>query len=187
MLIRNVLICLVLQAAPLFGGAAFAAEDPTFELSGDEFVAGVFGGAVPPEQRVWIRDELKAEVEEVLQHRAAFLRTRYWLKDELSVWILEEIGKEKPITIGVVVRNTGVTQQIDEVKILAFRESRGWEVKHEFFTDRLKGVRRIFDRGGSRLEPRFDGIVGATLSVNAVRKIAEIALILDEHVRQQDA
>jgi len=32
------------------------------------------------------------------------MRTRYWQSDNQSVWIINEIGKTKPITVAVVIK-----------------------------------------------------------------------------------
>lgn len=50
-----------------------------------------------------------------------------------SAWVLNEIGKDLPITIGVAVQQG----TIEMVRILWFRESRGWEVRYPFFTDQF--------------------------------------------------
>jgi Na+-transporting NADH:ubiquinone oxidoreductase subunit NqrC len=64
--------------------------------------------------------------------------------------------------------------------VLIFRESHGWEVRHDFFTDQFKGL--TLD-GDSNLSARIDGISGATLSVNALRNLARFALYLDRAAR----
>jgi hypothetical protein len=156
-----------------------------FENSQTEFLERIFGSAVPGAERLWIRDELEQEVTEILDHAPGYLRTRYWSNDDRSVWILDEIGKEKPITIGVVTAVKDGVSQIEEVEILAFRETRGWEVKHDFFTDQFRGVSRLIKGKRSELDRDIDGIIGATLSVRAVNKVAEVALLLDAHVRNQ--
>lgn len=176
----------LLMIMVLPGSAITAESEQTFELSSVAFVEEAFGGVVPVAERVWIRNELLDQVETILQHQSSFLRTKYWLKNNLSVWILDEIGKEKPITIGIVAQHKEGVSKIVDVQVLAFRESRGWEVKHTFFTDQFAGVRRLIKGRNSRLEPEVDGITGATLSVRAVEKAAEIALLLDEHVRKKE-
>ncbi|MAM69683.1 MAG: FMN-binding protein [Gammaproteobacteria bacterium] len=162
---------------------AIAADDPTFELSHQDFLQEVFAGEPPESKPVYIRGELRQQVETILQHRTTFLRTRYWMRDDLSVWILDEIGKDQPITIAVVVTHEQQQSTIEDVEVLAFREPRGWEVRHDFFTDQFRGAGR--DASGRGLDTSIDGITGATLSVRALRKVAEIALLLDEHVRQE--
>ncbi len=88
---------------------------------------------------------------------------------------MEEIGKERPITTGIVIDQ----DKIELVRILIFRESRGWEVRYPFFTDQFKEVRLI---NKNMLDTPIDGISGATLSVNAVTKLARLALMLDSFV-----
>jgi Na+-translocating ferredoxin:NAD+ oxidoreductase RnfG subunit len=65
--------------------------------------------------------------------------------------------------------------------VLVFRESRGWEVRHDFFTDQFK-LAKLKDE--NQLDKHIDNISGATLSVRAVRKLAQIALLLDKSIQQ---
>jgi hypothetical protein len=103
------------------------------------------------------------------------LRLRYWQEGERTAWILEDIGKDKPITLGITVAG----QQIERVDVLAFRESRGWEIRYPFFTSQFSGLTLAED--GYLSEP-IDGITGATLSVRAVERVARLALWLDAQV-----
>lgn len=100
---------------------------------------------------------------------------RYWRDGNRTAWILDEIGKELPITIGVVL----VDGAIREVRILEFREIRGWEVRYPFFTDQFRGATLTVD---GELDTHIDGITGATLSVGAVKRVARAALYLNEQV-----
>jgi len=134
-----------------------------------------FGNNIPTAQVLWISKALKPTVEKILQHQMGFLRVRYWQQDTTSVWILEEIGKTKPITIGVVVQ----AEKIADIKVLAFRESRGWEIKHEFFTNQFKGLYLTPDL---HLNTPIDGISGATLSVRAMTKISQLALLFAQQL-----
>jgi hypothetical protein len=67
--------------------------------------------------------------------------------------------------------------QIQLLKVLAFRESRGWEVKHDFFTRQFNTASITEEL---QLNKTIDGISGATLSVRALKKIAIIALYLEQ-------
>ena len=67
---------------------------------------------------------------------------------------------------------------MDFVDILTYRESRGYEVRHDFFTRQFKGAALK----GDKLTNRIDGISGATLSVWAVTNVSEWALYLHEQV-----
>jgi len=130
---------------------------------------------VPKSKVIWLSGALADEAQEILGHRYKKARVRYWKESQRSAWILDEIGKEKPITVGVVVKN----KQIERLQVLVFRESRGWEVRHSFFTDQFKG--RVLS-AKKRLDQGVDNISGATLSVRAVSKLARLALLLDEKV-----
>jgi hypothetical protein len=162
-------------------GLAFAG--PTGEagryIETDAYLAGVFPDEVPAASTLWIAGELREDVERMLGHRFASLRVRYWFDGARSAWILDEIGKELPITIGVSVASGAV----ENVRVLEFRESRGWEVRYPFFTDQFVDARLGSDE---HLDRRIDGITGATLSVRAVTRIARIALLMHEHVASSD-
>lgn len=131
----------------------------------------VFAGDVPAPRKLWLDQETKPAVREILGHDLHALRLTYWRRDGRSAWILEEVGRDLPITVGIVVNG----EAIETLKILIFRESRGWEVRYPFFTDQFRGA-ALAD--GARLDAEIDGISGATLSVSAVRRLAALALYL---------
>ena len=74
-----------------------------------------------------------------------------------------------PITIGVVIDQG----KISSVKILAYRESRGGEVRYPAYMAQYQGA-TLTDK--YKLDKSIDGITGATLSVWAVNKVAALAL-----------
>jgi len=165
--------CLVLIAA-----ASVAAPDQNAGryLEVDEYLASAFVAEQPQPGTLWVGGALRESVEQTLGHRFAALRVRYWFDGDTSVWVLDEIGKELPITIGVTVRD----DRIVNVRVLEFRESRGWEVRYPFFTDQFRDARLSAD---GRLSHKIDGITGATLSVGAVKRIARVALVLHDNVK----
>ncbi len=136
-----------------------------------QFVAEMFAERPPEPKILWLRGALRTQIEAVLGHPPRALRVRYWARDQRSVWILDEVGKERPITVGVVV----AADRIERIKVLVFRESRGWEVRYPFFTDQFHGAGLDRDQ---RLDRTIDGISGATLSVRALKKTARVALLL---------
>lgn len=144
-------------------------------LDTDAYLESVFAADPPAAKTLWVSGDLREAVERTLGHRFAALRVRYWQDGDTSAWILDEIGKELPITIGVAVADGA----IHNVRVLEFRESRGWEVRYPFFTDQFVNARLGADE---KLDRRIDGITGATLSVGAVTRIARVALVLHEHV-----
>ena len=141
----------------------------------DDYLDGAFPAGVPAAQTLWLNGDLSADVERLLGHRFGGLRVRYWMDGTRSAWILNEIGKELPITIGVAV-SSGAIASVD---VLEFRESRGWEVRYPFFTDQFVDARL---GPNDKLDRRIDGITGATMSVDAVTRVAQVALLLHEHV-----
>ena len=82
-----------------------------------------------------------------------------------SVWILDEVGKEKPITTGIVIKNG----KIELIKILVFRESRGWEIRHAFFTDQFKQTELTKNQ---QLSSDIDNISGANTFRTCGKKIS---------------
>ncbi len=163
------LLSLISSSAALAGG--------TYQQPAD-FINEIFDNKPPKAEVLWLNKDLKKQITEILNHKYKGLRVRYWQQQKKSAWVLDEIGKEKSITAGFVINNS----QIERVKILVFRESRGWEVRHDFFTDQFKQAKL---KGGHQLDKTIDNISGATLSVRAVRKLAQIALLLDQKVQQK--
>ena len=137
----------------------------------DEFISKAFE-QVPEPQLIWIKGELREQIETILQHKYSAKRVRFWKHNSRSAWILEEIGKKKPITVGIIIDDSKISQ----LKVLVFRETRGWEVRYPFFPDQFK---QLFLTEENRLNESIDGISGATLSVRALDKLARIALLLD--------
>lgn len=160
---------MILLSALMFNSLAIAADD-TGVL--DAFLARSFGKQTPQTATLWLKPALKQRAEQILQHPYQGMRLKYWQAGSRSAWVLDEIGKEQPITTGVVI-DSG---KIVAVEVLAYRESRGGEVQQNFFTRQFQGA--ILGKDDA-LSKRIDGITGATLSVNAMQKIARIALLLD--------
>jgi len=140
-----------------------------------EFIAETFNGTPPPPQILWIDKALKQDVRRILGHDLNVMRLRYWQRGSRTVWVLEEIGKDEPITVGVVITKG----KLELLKVLIFRESRGDEVRYSFFTDQFRDL--ALDSGG-QLTRSIDGISGATLSVRALKKLARLALTLDQQI-----
>lgn len=143
------------------------------------FLAEAFENAPPEKEVFWVTKELRPEVNEIMEHAYPVLRIPYWRKGARTAWILEEIGKVKPITVGVVIDQG----KMERLKVLIYRESHGWEVRYPFFTDQFREA-QLTD--GKRLTQVIDNISGATMSVDALRNVARLALFLDAKV-QADA
>ena len=144
-------------------------------LEPEQFLTEVFGDAKPDPKILWITKDLRVITTKIMTHSKGPRRIRYWAQGSQSAWILEEIGKVKPITTGIVI-NDG---RIERVSVLIYRESRGWEVRHSFFTNQFLGARLVENY---QLSSSVDGISGATLSVSALTRLAQLALYLHEQI-----
>jgi len=163
------LLALVLALCATPATARGVYQQPT------EFINEVFGQQQNSAKLLWLSQQLQTSIKQILGHNYPTLRLRYWQREQTSAWILEEIGKEKPITLGVLI-NAG---KIERLSVLEFRESRGSEIRYPFFTKQFYG--RSLNQN-LKLDEKIDGISGATLSVRAAKKLARLALYLHQQV-----
>lgn len=147
-------------------------------LTSEQFLAEVYSNEPSKPQALWLNKETAKQVEKILGHAPNQMRQRYWKIGNSSAWILEEIGKEEPITAGFVVADGKIAQ----ARILTYRESRGWEVRYPAFLKQFQGVQLQAD---DYLNQHIDGISGATLSVNAMVRMARLALYFDKLSRAE--
>ena len=160
----------------LLSASVHAMADSPYQSS-EEFLGEAFAGSPPAPKVVWLQGEVKKTAVNILGHAYPGIRIRYWGKEKRTAWILEEIGKTQPITVGIVVDEAG----LESIRVLAFRESRGWEVRYPFFTDQFSGIQLTAD---NELDRHIDGISGATLSVRALKKLTRLALYLHQQTEQ---
>lgn len=170
---KSLLIAALVLVGPAPSWAAQTYQSP------EEFVNEVFQGSPPSPDVVWVIGDLADAAKQSLTHEPPRLREKFWSRDGRSVWILEEIGKEHPITAGWVIQDG----RIESSRVLVYRESRGWEVRYPYFNEQFSGAER---RDNGDLTRQVDGISGATLSVRAMKRMASYALLLHEHVSRQD-
>ena len=166
------MVCLLFCALPA------AAED--VYLTQERFLQDAFGTEPPAKQTLWLTESLRPAIKDIMGHRYPLLRAPYWQQGNRTAWVLEEIGKYKPITTGLVVEGDALVS----IQVLVYRESHGWEVKRSFFTDQFKGL-QLEDE--YELSSHIDGISGATLSVNALTRLAKLALFLHQQVMHGSA
>jgi hypothetical protein len=170
-LLKWILITLVLFNASILMAAESVYQSP------EDFLSATFS-TTPDPQRLTLSGDLSKQVKAILGHRYKKIRVPYWQDGCRTAWILEEIGKERYITTGFVVN----TQGLEKTKVLIFRESRGWEVKHDFFGQQFIGANLTKK---NKLDRRIDNISGATMSVNAVTNISRMALLLHKHITKE--
>lgn len=112
-----------LLLASLF--TAFCVQAASIYQSNEDFISQAFAAPMPKAKVYWLEDNDKQAIEEILAHKFNKMRLRYWQQQGETVWILEEIGKESPITVGIHVKDKAIAQ----TKVLVYRESRGDEVR----------------------------------------------------------
>lgn len=143
------------------------------------FLEQVFGSTVPAPSVLWPPAALQARMRAVLGHPYKQLRLRYWRAGGRTAWILDEVGKSEEITIGFVIADDAIAR----TDVLAFRESRGWEIRFPAFRHQFAGAQLA---AGDTLDKPIDGITGATLSVGAYKRLARLALLLHQQVMDAD-
>ena len=128
---------------------------------------------------LWLDKNIQNKISQILSHNYPKLRLRYKryqsTEHQQTVWFLDEIGKERPISFGISIINN----QVDLIRVLVFRESRGGEIQMQAFSEQFN---QIALNQEMRLNKRIDGITGATMSVSAMKKIARVALMLHQQV-----
>lgn len=137
----------------------------------EQLLAEAFPAPQPSASMLWLNQAARDQAISIAGEDPGF-RRRYWRDGDTTVWVLDVIGRDHPITVGIVVEG----ETIKAVDVLVYRESRGWEVRHDFFTKQFKGIAL----NGKKLDKRIDGITGATLSVNALQRAARLALWLHQ-------
>ena len=170
----NAFLIVVSLLSLILTGCAWAKEKPQSQAV---FLAQVFGTELPQAEMIRLSEVDKTRIKGILQHPLTFQRVRYWKKGSSAVWLLDEVGKHKPITAAFWLEN-GV---IKKVKVLAFRETRGWEIKYPYFLKQFRGISLLEN---NTLSAKVDGISGATLSVRAMKKMAYIALYLNQQINK---
>jgi len=158
--------------------SAGTAADSVYETQA-EFIARAFGNPPPAARIIWLSGELRKSVRQYLGHDYPALRLRYWCRAPRTAWVLDEIGKELPITVGVVVDNG----HIESLRVMVYRENRGGEVSTPAFMSQFNGASLS---ANSTLDKEIDGITGATLSVLALTRLAGLALQLHEQAGCSD-
>lgn len=134
-------------------------------------------GKPPAAEMLWLVGDLQPAARAILDHDYPAARVRYWRAGTRTVWVLDEIGKEMPITVGIAIDKGAV----ERVKVLVYRESRGWEVKSASFVAQFFGAKLDSNK---KLDKQIDGISGATLSVRALNRLTRLALLFDQHVNK---
>lgn len=140
----------------------------------DDFVARSFPGATPAPAALWLTPALKQAAAKSAGFAPDAMRLRYWRAGARTAWIIDRVGKEQPITFGVVVENDAVVA----LQVITYRETRGHEIRSPRWLAQFAGAHAT--DGG--LDRRVDNITGATLSARAAMDVARLALFCHRQV-----
>lgn len=153
---------------------AIASGADTVYLAPDDFLHQTFND-VPQPSVLWLDNDIQTKLTHVLGHRYAQARLRYWRVGNKTAWILDEIGKDYPITAGFVI----LDDHIERARVLIYRESRGDEIHLPAFLHQFDNATLEVDK----LSKKIDVISGASLSVDAMWRMAQAALVLNRLAR----
>ncbi len=137
------------------------------------FLNKVFQDNIPKKQRFILIGENKNKIKEIMGEKYKKRLFSFWQKDKDKVWILNSIGKYKPITAGFVTSNC----KIKSSHVIVYREQHGYEIKYPSF---LLQFTEGELNSNMKLDFNVDNISGATLSVNSMKRMAQAALLLDK-------
>ena len=151
---------------------AAEAQDVGQYLTPEQFLSEAFVAQAPKQEALWLTKQVAQQAEKILGHAPMQLRQHYWKLGDKTAWILDEIGKEEPITAGFVL----TAGKVSQVRIMTYRESRGGEVRYTAFLKQFQGAGL---QDNTLLNRNIDGISGATLSVSAISRMARLALYYD--------
>jgi len=138
------------------------------------------------ERTLWLNKTIQSKISQILDHKYPKLRIRYKTlgsqnnaSELTTIWFLEEVGKERAISFAIAIKD----KKIKKIQVLEFRESRGYEISIPTFAKQFDNLHL---NSSGRLNKIIDGITGATMSVNAMKKISRLALMLDEYVNKSN-
>ncbi|MBT5188019.1 MAG: FMN-binding protein [Kordiimonadaceae bacterium] len=144
------------------------------------YVSDAFGGNVPKKATVWVIGDLRDDINQV---NAGYVDTpvryRYWKDGNRTLWVLENVARTMLFTTGVTVENG----TIEDISVLTYRESRGHEIQNRTHRAQFYGAKITDD---NILDKPINGISGSTLSANAMKRMARIALLLHNDVTSDD-
>ena len=137
------------------------------------FLSTQFNNEIPKKKRLIIKKDIKVLLQKIMGDNYNKRIFSYWQKDNSTIWILNSIGKYKPITAGFVIQDC----KIKSLHVLVYREQIGYEIKYPNFLLQFTDAEL---NSNMDLNIRVDNISGATLSVNSMERMAKTALLLNK-------
>ena len=138
-----------------------------------DFLNKVFNNQIPKKERIIVKGEYKEKIKSIMGNKYKKRMFSYWRNNTEQIWILNSIGKYKPITAAFITNNCKVKSS----HVLVYREQHGYEIKYPAFLLQFKETE--MDKT-LKLNTKIDNISGATLSVNSMKRMARTALLLSK-------
>lgn len=145
----------------------------------DDYIVAALGKSDIQPEIIWVTRDIKPEISKILQRSIFPLRYRFYRQGNRTVWILDEIGKVMPITTGITIENNAIIN----LTVLTYRESHGSEIRFPAYSNQYNTVYLTEDMN---LSQPINGISGATLSTNAMKKVSRLALYLHKKVMEKN-
>ena len=171
-MLRSLCTLLLIVGLPVSAGTTY--------YTPAQISAEVFSESEPEKSALWMTPERRQQAEALLGDAPRQARLRYLTAEGRYLWTLSEIGKEKPITFGIITSSG----RIERIEVMVFREVRGDEIRLPQYTRQYKDI-ALTDSGDLSLH--IDGISGATYSVRTMKKVAKLALLLDRWANEDNA
>lgn len=181
---RHLLLPILFSLVLLSPSSVLSAGAPTQEnyLKTEDYISAALGKKSDPPGKpsiIWATGEIKSGIKKILRRSNFPLRFRYHRRGNRTVWILNEIGKVLPITTGVTIEDG----KIIDLTVLTYRESHGSEIRFPTYSNQFNNAELTENL---RLSKPINGISGATLSTNAMKKVSRLALYLHSKVLEKD-
>ena len=98
-----------------------------------KFLNKIFKNNIPKKQRIIVKGANKDKIKIIMGNKYKKRLFSYWENDSEQVWILNSIGKYKPITAAFTVKEC----KINSAHVLIYREQHGYEIKYPSFLKKL--------------------------------------------------
>ena len=139
----------------------------------ENFISLQFNNQEPTKKRIIIKKDAQKLIKKIMGDKYKKRIFSYWQREDSTIWILNSIGKYKPITASFIIKDC----KIESSHVLVYREQIGYEIKYPYFL--LQFTDAKLD-SNIKLNIKVDNISGATLSVNSMKRMARASLLLNK-------
>ncbi len=177
----RVLLFILLSLLMLCPFPVWAKGEPIEEnyVKATDYISTALGKKPEKPGVIWITKDIRPDIRVILRKKIFPLRYRYYRNEDRTVWILAVVGRTMPITAGITIE----AGKILDLTVLTYRESRGSEIRFPAYSNQFNDA-ELTEK--LRLSKPINGISGATMSTNAMKKASRLALYLHNKVLEKD-